>query len=70
MSAGEEMVREQLDRNHVYVAPPNVDLRIENDTFKVVSPRTRNKEQGGRYLFEVVSRGYGGACGRHCPLWV
>ena len=29
--------------NHIYVAPPNVDLRIENYTLKVVSPRTRNK---------------------------
>jgi chemotaxis response regulator CheB len=30
--------------NHVYVTPPNVDLRIENYTLKVVSPRTRNKQ--------------------------
>src|SRR5471030_791401 len=30
--------------NHVYVSPPNADLMIENGTFKVVSPRTRNKQ--------------------------
>src|SRR5687768_13111740 len=28
--------------NHVYVNPPNSDLRLENHTFKVVSPRTRS----------------------------
>ena len=27
--------------NHVYVSPPNVDLLIDNYTFKVVSPRTK-----------------------------
>ena len=32
-------------RDHVYVSPPNADLRIENYSFKVVSPRTvRNKQ--------------------------
>ena len=31
--------------NHVYVSPPNVDLRIENYSFKVVSPRTRGNVQ-------------------------
>jgi two-component system CheB/CheR fusion protein len=30
--------------NHVYVCPPNADLLIESYTFKVVSPRTRNKQ--------------------------
>jgi two-component system CheB/CheR fusion protein len=30
--------------NHVYVCPPDADLFIESYTFKVVSPRTRNKQ--------------------------
>ncbi len=32
-------------RNHVYVSPPNVDLRVKDYAFQVVSPRTqRNAE--------------------------
>ena len=31
--------------NHVYVIPPNADLRVERYTFKVASPRTRRNEQ-------------------------
>jgi CRP/FNR family cyclic AMP-dependent transcriptional regulator len=31
--------------NHVYVIPPNADLLLEGDTFKVVSPRSRRNEQ-------------------------
>lgn len=30
--------------DHVYVSPPNVDIRVEDFTFKVVSPRTRGNE--------------------------
>jgi len=30
--------------NQVYVIPPNVDLRVEDDAFKVTSPRTMNKQ--------------------------
>ena len=30
--------------NHVYLSPPNVDLLIEDYTFKVVSPRTKRNE--------------------------
>jgi two-component system CheB/CheR fusion protein len=34
-----------IQRNHVYVIPPNVDLFTKNYTFRVVSPRTtRNKQ--------------------------
>jgi CRP/FNR family transcriptional regulator, cyclic AMP receptor protein len=34
-----------IRRNHVYVIPPNADLRIASYTFKVVTPRTgRNKQ--------------------------
>src|ERR1035441_4231163 len=36
--------------NHVYVLPPNVDLRIENYTFNVVSPRNRRNEQVDVFL--------------------
>lgn len=57
--------------NHVYVIPPNADLLIENNTFKVVSPRTRRNAQvdlfftsmaeamGARAIGVVVS-GYDG----------
>ncbi len=31
--------------NHVYVIPPNSDLFIEKDTFKVVTPRTLRNNQ-------------------------
>lgn len=31
--------------NHVYVTPPDADLLIENDAFKVISPRARRNEQ-------------------------
>jgi CRP-like cAMP-binding protein len=29
-----------IRKNHVYVIPPNADLRIDSDTFKVISPCT------------------------------
>lgn len=35
----------QVRANHVYVIPPNVDLLLENGSFKVVSPRTRRNAQ-------------------------
>jgi two-component system CheB/CheR fusion protein len=31
----------RIRANRVYVCPPNTDLRIEGEAFKVVSPRTR-----------------------------
>lgn len=31
--------------NHVYVIPPDADLSIENNVFKVVSPRTKRNRQ-------------------------
>src|ERR1035441_2740836 len=31
--------------NHVYVIPPNANLRVESYTFKVASPRARRNEQ-------------------------
>ncbi len=57
--------------NHVYVIPPNADLLIELNAFKVVSPRTRRNAQvdmffasmaeamGARAIGVVVS-GYNG----------
>jgi chemotaxis response regulator CheB len=34
-----------IQKNHVYVIPANADLTIENNTFKVVTPRARGGEQ-------------------------
>jgi CRP-like cAMP-binding protein len=39
-------------KNHVYVIPPNADLCIESDTFKVISPCTN---KGGGVDFFLVS---------------
>ena len=56
--------------NFIYVAPPNVDLRCEDYTLKVVSPRTRNKgvdiflmslaESMGTRAVGIVLSGYDG----------
>jgi two-component system CheB/CheR fusion protein len=40
--------------NHVYVCPPNADLLIENDTFKVVSPRGRRNNQIDVFLTSLA----------------
>jgi CRP-like cAMP-binding protein len=57
--------------NHVYVIPPNADLRVESYSFKVASPRARRNEQidslfislaqamGARAIGIILS-GYGG----------
>ncbi len=37
--------RLRVQANHVYVIPPDTDLTIENNVFKVVSPRTRRNAQ-------------------------
>jgi two-component system CheB/CheR fusion protein len=34
-----------IQRNHVYVIPPNADLFIERNAFKVVSPRAQGNNQ-------------------------
>ena len=36
---------EPIRANHVYVIPPNADLLVESNAFKVVSPRTRRNAQ-------------------------
>ena len=36
--------RSPIQANHVYICPPNVDLRVERRTFRLVSPRTRNQQ--------------------------
>ena len=33
-----------ITANHVFVCPPNADLMIEHQAFKLVSPRTRNQQ--------------------------
>ena len=34
-----------IKRNHVYVIPPNADLLIEDEAFKIVSPRSQRNKQ-------------------------
>jgi CRP/FNR family cyclic AMP-dependent transcriptional regulator len=56
--------------NHVYVSPPDSDLLISGDTFKVVSPRTTGKqidvfltslaEAVGPRAVGIILSGYGG----------
>ena len=57
--------------NRVYVIPPNADLLIESNTFKVVSPRTRRNAQVdlfftsmaeamGAFAIGVIVSGYDG----------
>ena len=43
-----------IQRNHVYVSPPNADLRIENYSFKVVSPRTKRNEEIDLFLTSLA----------------
>jgi len=43
-----------IRRNHVYVIPPNADLLIESDTFKVVSPRDIGKKQVDLFLISLA----------------
>ena len=40
--------------NHVYVIPPNADLLIESNIFKVVSPRTRRNVQVDLFLTSLA----------------
>ena len=42
MQAGDAM---PIVANHVYVIPPNADLLVSRQTFKIVSPRTRRSAQ-------------------------
>ncbi len=40
--------------NHVYVNPPNADLRMESYTFNVVSPRTMKSKQVDFFLISLT----------------
>lgn len=40
--------------NHVYVNPPNADLRIEDYLFKIVSPRTESNKQVDFFLISLA----------------
>jgi len=71
--ASEEM---PIEPNHVYVIPPNADLRVENYSFKVSSPRTMNKqvnifltslsEAMGHRAIGVIVSGYDGDGSEGC----
>ena len=43
-----------IQRDHVYVSPPNSDLRIENYSLKVVSPRTKRNEEIDLFLTSLA----------------
>ena len=43
-----------IRRNHVYVIPPDADLLIEGDTFKVVSPYTNRGKQADAFLISLA----------------
>jgi len=43
-----------IRRDHVYVSPPNADLRVENYSFKVVSPRTKRNEEIDLFLTSLA----------------
>ncbi len=40
--------------NHVYVIPPDADLRIQSFTFKITSPRTRRNKQVDLFLISLA----------------
>ena len=42
-----------IEANHVYVIPPDSDLLIENDAFKIVSPRTKRNAQVDVFLISL-----------------
>jgi two-component system CheB/CheR fusion protein len=42
-----------IQRNHVYVIPPDADLLIEHFTFKVVTPRTMRNKQIDYFLISL-----------------
>ena len=57
--------------NHVYVCPPNADLLVADDNFKIVAPRTRRNvavdllftslaETVGARAVGIILSGYGG----------
>ncbi len=63
--------------NHVYVSPPNTDLLVEADHFKVITPRTRRNvavdllltslaETAGARAVGVILSGYDGDGSEGC----
>ena len=63
--------------NHIYVIPPNADLYIEDDFFKVISPRIKRNEQidvffislaeaMGKRAIGVILSGYDGDGTKGC----
>ncbi len=43
-----------IQKNHVYVIPPDVDLHMKNSKFKVVSPRTAKSIQVDLFLTSLA----------------
>ena len=71
MTVGVARAAMPIEANHVYVIPPNADLLIKSDTFKVVSPRTRRNNQidlllmslaesKGKHAIGIILSGYDG----------
>lgn len=49
--------------NHVYVIPPNADLLVEGDVFKVISPRRKRNNQVDIFLGSIAAALGAGAIG-------
>jgi two-component system CheB/CheR fusion protein len=43
-----------IQANRVYVIPPDADLLVEGDTFKVISPRTKRNAQVDLFLISLA----------------
>jgi two-component system CheB/CheR fusion protein len=43
-----------IQPNHVYVIPPNADLRVKGDAFNVVSPRSMMSKQVDIFLISLA----------------
>ena len=54
MPVGVTSTRMPILANHVYVSPPNADLLIEGNAFKIVSPRTKRNVVVDYFLISLA----------------